>query len=58
MLEKLASTAMNSKLIASHKDMLSKMVVDAILTLDNTLDLSYVGMKKERFVFCFFFHFL
>jgi len=47
MLEKLASTALNSKLVASHKEMFSKMVVDAVLHLDATLDLSFVGMKKE-----------
>jgi T-complex protein 1 subunit eta len=52
MLEKLAGTALNSKLVASHKDMFSKMVVDAVLHLDSTLDLNFIGMKKERY-FCF-----
>lgn len=47
LLEKCASTAMNSKLIYSQKDFFTKMVVDAVLTLDeDTLDESLIGMKK------------
>ncbi|KAF2076391.1 hypothetical protein CYY_002296 [Polysphondylium violaceum] len=46
-LEKCASTAMNSKLIASHKEFFSKMVVDAVQLLDDNIDLDMVGIKKE-----------
>jgi T-complex protein 1 subunit eta len=46
-LEKCAGTAMNSKLIASHKQFFSKMVVDAVNTLDEDLDLDMIGIKKE-----------
>jgi len=46
-LEKCAGTAMNSKLIASHKAFFSKMVVDAVSTLDEDLDLNLIGIKKE-----------
>ena len=46
-LEKCAGTAMNSKLIASHKGFFSKMVVDAVSTLDEDLDINLIGIKKE-----------
>lgn len=46
-LEKCAGTAMNSKLIASHKAFFSKMVVDAVSTLDEDLDINLIGIKKE-----------
>jgi len=46
-LEKCASTAMNSKLIASHKEFFSKMVVDAVQLLDDNINLDMVGIKKE-----------
>lgn len=47
LLEKCASTAMNSKLIHSQKGFFTSMVVDAVLSLDNdTLDESLIGMKK------------
>jgi hypothetical protein len=38
---------MNSKLIASHKDFFSKMVVDAVQLLDDDLDINMIGVKKE-----------
>ncbi|GAM19623.1 hypothetical protein SAMD00019534_027980, partial [Acytostelium subglobosum LB1] len=46
-LEKCAGTAMNSKLIASHKDFFSKMVVDAVQLLDDEIELAMIGVKKE-----------
>lgn len=46
-LEKCAGTAMNSKLIASHKAFFSKMVVDAVQSLDEDMDLNLIGIKKE-----------
>lgn len=46
-LEILASTALNSKLIANYKSLFAPMVVDAIEALDDSLlDLSLVGVKK------------
>ena len=45
LLEKCASTAMSSKLIHSHKDFFKKMVVDAVLSLDDDLDEGMIGMK-------------
>jgi len=48
-LEKCAQTALNSKLVHSHKEFFSKMVVDAVLVLDNTLlDVELIGIKKEK----------
>lgn len=47
LLEKCASTAMSSKLIHSHKDFFTKMVVDAVLHLDQEeLSLKMIGMKR------------
>lgn len=46
-LMKCAATAMNSKLIASHKEFFSKMVVDAVLKLDQDLNIDLIGIKKE-----------
>lgn len=46
MLERVAGTALNSKLISRHKDFFIPMVVDAIECLDNDLDISMVGKKK------------
>lgn len=45
-LEKCASTAMNSKLIHNQKGFFSKMVVDAVLMLDDELKENMIGMKK------------
>lgn len=48
-LKKLASTAMNSKLIAPCKEQFSEMVVQAVEALDkndNCLDLAMLGIKK------------
>jgi hypothetical protein len=46
MLEKVAGTALNSKLIRSHRDYFSPMIVDSVLMLDKDLDLSLIGIKK------------
>ena len=37
---------MSSKLIANQKDFFSKMVVDAVMLLDELLPLNMIGMKK------------
>eukprot|EP01117_Protostelium_nocturnum_P020733 TRINITY_DN94_c0_g1_i1.p1 TRINITY_DN94_c0_g1~~TRINITY_DN94_c0_g1_i1.p1 ORF type:complete len:588 (+),score=208.76 TRINITY_DN94_c0_g1_i1:94-1764(+) len=48
MLENCAGTALNSKLVSSHKDQFAKMVVDAVLHLDEEdLSLNMIGIKKE-----------
>lgn len=46
LLEKCASTAMSSKLIHQQKHLFAKMVVDAVLILDDLLPLNMIGIKK------------
>lgn len=47
LLERCAKTAMLSKLISKNSDFFTKMVVDAVLTLDQTdLDENLIGIKK------------
>ena len=46
LLEHCAATALSSKLVARHKEFFSKMVVDAVLHLDELLPLNMIGMKK------------
>lgn len=46
MLEKCAMTAMNSKLIAGHKEFFGPMVVSAVRSLDERLDLNMIGVAK------------
>lgn len=46
MLIRCAGTALNSKLISGHKEFFSTMVVDAVMHLDENLDLKMVGIKK------------
>ena len=46
LLEKCASTALNSKLIAQYQGFFAPMIVDAIEALDAGLDISMVGIKK------------
>lgn len=47
LLLKCARTAMSSKLIHSHEDFFSKMVVDAVLTLDQEdLNEKLIGIKR------------
>lgn len=48
LLEKCASTALNSKLIAHQKGFFSKMVVDAVMLLDELLPLNMIGIKKVQ----------
>lgn len=46
MLEKVAGTALNSKLIRSHRDYFAPLVVDAVTSLDADPDLDLIGIKK------------
>lgn len=46
LLEKCAATALNSKLIHQQKEFFSKIVVDAVLILDELLPLNMIGIKK------------
>ncbi len=48
MLEKVAGTALNSKLIRSHKDFFAPKIVDSVLSLSSDLDLNLVGIKKVQ----------
>uniref|UniRef100_A0A8C3ANR7 T-complex protein 1 subunit eta n=1 Tax=Cyclopterus lumpus TaxID=8103 RepID=A0A8C3ANR7_CYCLU len=48
LLEKCAATALNSKLIAGQKEFFSKMVVDAVMSLDELLSLKMIGIKKVQ----------
>ncbi|KAJ8268840.1 hypothetical protein COCON_G00114470 [Conger conger] len=48
LLEKCATTALNSKLIAGQKEFFSGMVVDAVMMLDELLPLKMIGMKKVQ----------
>jgi len=47
LLEKCAGTALNSKLVSSHKDFFATMVTDAVLKLEDDLVLELIGIKKE-----------
>eukprot|EP01084_Bolivina_argentea_P311147 538554_1 len=46
LLQRCASTALNSKLICGEKEFFAKMAVDAVLALDTDLDLNMIGIKK------------
>lgn len=46
LLEKCAATALSSKLIHQQKGFFSKMVVDAVMSLDELLPLNMIGIKK------------
>nr|CAH8856705.1 unnamed protein product [Trichobilharzia regenti] len=46
LLEKCASTALSSKLVATYKKFFSKLVVDAVSSLDSYLPLNMIGIKK------------
>ncbi|XP_072393561.1 T-complex protein 1 subunit eta [Diabrotica undecimpunctata] len=48
LLEKCAATAMSSKLINQQRSFFSKMVVDAVLLLDDLLPLNMIGIKKVQ----------
>lgn len=43
-----ASTSLNSKLIAHQKEFFAGMVTDAVLSLDDDLDISLIGIKKVQ----------
>ncbi|XP_003743658.1 T-complex protein 1 subunit eta [Galendromus occidentalis] len=46
LLEKCAMTTLSSKLVASKKEFFAKMVVDAVMQLDELLPLNMIGIKK------------
>ena len=46
LLKKCAQTSLNSKLISNYKEFFANMVVDAVQTLEQDLDKSYIGIKK------------
>ena len=46
LLEKCAQTALNSKLIAHQKEFFGEMAVDAVMSLEDDLDLKMIGVKK------------
>jgi T-complex protein 1 subunit eta len=46
LLHRCATTALNSKLICSHRDMFGTMVVDAIMCLDEKKDHRLIGINK------------
>ncbi|KAL4231273.1 chaperonin-containing T-complex eta subunit Cct7 [Mactra antiquata] len=46
LLLKCAATSLSSKLVAHQKEFFSKMVVDAVLMLDELLPLNMIGVKK------------
>ncbi|KAM9935817.1 hypothetical protein OXX80_004617 [Metschnikowia pulcherrima] len=46
LLERCATTAMSSKLISRNSKFFTKMVVDAVMSLDDGLDESMIGIKK------------
>ena len=48
LLMKCAATALSSKLVARQKNFFSKMVVDAVLSLDELLPLNMIGIKKVQ----------
>lgn len=48
LLEKCAATALSSKLVSAHKEYFSKMVVDAVQTLDELMPLNMIGIKKVQ----------
>lgn len=48
LLQRCASTSLNSKLIAHQKDFFADIVTDAVLALDESLDLSMIGIKMVQ----------
>ena len=45
-LERCAATSLNSKIIARYREFFAKMVVDAVMKLDETLNKQDIGIKK------------
>lgn len=48
LLQRCAATSLNSKLIAHQKKFFAEIVTDAVLSLDDDLDLSMIGIKKVQ----------
>ena len=48
LLKRCAETALNSKLVAQHKEFFSKMVCEAVMYLDELLPLNMIGVKKVQ----------
>lgn len=48
LLQRCAATSLSSKLIAHQKEFFSSIVTDAVLSLDEDLDLSMIGIKKVQ----------
>ena len=48
LLQKCAATALSSKLVAHEKDFFARMVVEAVMLLDEFLPLDMIGMKKVQ----------
>uniref|UniRef100_A0A2R5LKK9 T-complex protein 1 subunit eta n=1 Tax=Ornithodoros turicata TaxID=34597 RepID=A0A2R5LKK9_9ACAR len=48
LLERCAATTLGSKLVASKKEFFAKMVVDAVMQLDELLPLNMIGIKKVQ----------
>jgi len=48
LLQRCAATTLSSKLVAYQKEFFSKLVVDAVMMLDEHLSLSMIGMKKVQ----------
>lgn len=46
LLQRCAGTALNSKLIAQYREFFAGIAVDAVLALDDDLDLDMIGVKK------------
>eukprot|EP00188_Purpureofilum_apyrenoidigerum_P004934 Plantae.Rhodophyta-Purpureofilum_apyrenoidigerum.ctg5974.p2 GENE.Plantae.Rhodophyta-Purpureofilum_apyrenoidigerum.ctg5974~~Plantae.Rhodophyta-Purpureofilum_apyrenoidigerum.ctg5974.p2 ORF type:complete len:569 (-),score=126.82 Plantae.Rhodophyta-Purpureofilum_apyrenoidigerum.ctg5974:1965-3671(-) len=48
LLKRCAETALNSKLVSHYKEFFGNMVTDAVLALDEDLDLGLIGIKKVQ----------
>ena len=48
LLEKCAMTTLSSKIVASNKEFFAKLVVDAVMLLDDLLPLNMIGIKKVQ----------
>ncbi|KAH9422576.1 chaperonin-containing T-complex eta subunit Cct7 [Dermatophagoides pteronyssinus] len=48
LLEKCAATTLSSKIVAHQKDFFAKMVVNAVMQLDELLPMNMIGIKKEK----------
>eukprot|EP00898_Chlorokybus_atmophyticus_P002236 jgi/Chlat1/3012/Chrsp201S03265 len=48
LLEKCAETSLSSKLVGGEKQFFGKMVVDAVLSLDDDVPLNMIGVKKVK----------